>query len=165
MAHRRKTKNAADAEDDEDREERLEQVRDRDQDPGRQRQRAAEVGVDRLELRDDQQEHRGRDDRADDEHDDRVGHRRLHLAPQLDLLLDRVGEPHEHRVEHTAGLTGLHHRDVEVVEHLRVLRQRGGERRAALDVEPHLAARPWRAPGSRSGRRGSRATGSARDPS
>ena len=37
---------------------------------------------------------------------DRVRHRRLHLAAQLDLLLDRVGEAQQHAVERTADLTG-----------------------------------------------------------
>ena len=44
----------------------------------------------------------------------------------------------EHAVEHTAGLTGAHHRDVEAVERLRVLGERRRQRRALLDVEADL---------------------------
>ncbi len=113
-------------------------VRDVDEDLRRRGQRAAELLVDPLEHRDDEQQHRGDDRQHEDRDDQRVGHRRLHLAAQLDLLLDRVGQAQQHAVERTADLTGAHHRDVEAVERLRVLRHRLRERRALLDVHPDL---------------------------
>ncbi len=67
-----------------------------------------------------------------------IRHRRLHLAAQLDLLLDRGRQSLQDAVEHTAGLTGAHHRHEEAIERLRVLGERGGERCAPFDVEPNL---------------------------
>ena len=109
-----------------------------EQDPGREREGPAEVRVDRLELRDDEQEHRGQDQHHQGDHDDRVGHRGLDLASELDLLLDLVGQRQEDVVEHTAGLAGLDHRDEQVVEGLRVLGQGARERRPLFDVGPRL---------------------------
>ncbi len=67
-----------------------------------------------------------------------VGHRRLHLAVELDLLLDRVGQSQEHAVQHAPGLAGADHGDIETVERLRVLGECGREARPALDVHAHL---------------------------
>ena len=90
-------------------------------------------------MRNDEQEHRGGNQDTNRERHDRVGHRGLHLAAQFHLGLDGVGKPHQHCVEHTADLTRAHHRDVQTAEHLRVLRDRGGQRNALLDVEAHFA--------------------------
>ena len=104
--------------------ERTDDLRDVDEQPRRQRQRAAELFVEPLEHRDDEQQHRGHDDQDENGNDRGIRHRRLDLAAELDLLLDRVGETHEHAVEHTADLAGAHHRHVETVERLGVLRER-----------------------------------------
>ena len=80
----------------------------------------------------------GEDHEHEAEHGDRVGHGRLDLLAQLDLLLDGVGQLEQHRVEHAAGLAGSHHGDVEAVERLRVAGQRLREGRPLLDVGPHL---------------------------
>ena len=61
---------------------------------------------------------------------------------QLDLLLDRVGQPEEHRVQGSGGLTGSHHGHVETVERLRVAIERDRERRPSLHVEADLAEDP-----------------------
>ncbi len=95
----------------------------------------------RLELRHDEQQHR-RHDQDDQRHDrDRVGHGRLDLLTQVDLALEHVRQAEQHVVQHAARLTGLDHRDVEVVERLRVLRHGGREARALLDVVAHQRQR------------------------
>ena len=75
---------------------------------------------------------------AIDDDGDRVDQRRADLRAQLDGLLDVDREALEDRVEDTARLAGGDHVDVEVVERLRVAAHRVGERRARLDVLPHL---------------------------
>ena len=107
-----------------------------DDDAGRQRQLGAEAGEQLGEGRDDLPQNDG-DDQAGDGHDrDRVDHRGLDLALQLDVLLDVDREALENRVEDTARLAGRHHVDVEGVERLGVPAHRVGQRRAALDLAP-----------------------------
>ena len=69
---------------------------------------------------------------GDDDDRDRIDHRRLHLAGQLDGLLDVGREPLENRVENAARLAGGDHVGEERIEGLRVLAHRVGERRARL---------------------------------
>ena len=77
---------------------------------------------------------------SDGDHDDRdrVNHRRLHVANQLDVLLDVDGQPFENGVEDAARLAGRHHVRVERVERFRVPFHAVGQRRAPLDVLAHL---------------------------
>ena len=56
-------------------------------------------------------------------------------------LLELVRQPQQHVVQHAAGLAGLHHGDVQVVERLRVLRHGRRQRRALLDVRRARAIR------------------------
>ena len=64
----------------------------------------------------------------------RVDHRALHLVLDLLRLFGKLGQTVQHDFQHAAGLAGLDHVDVEVVEHLRVGRERIRERAAAGDV-------------------------------
>ena len=110
----------------------------RDDDAGRHRQLRAETREERGEGRDDLPQDGGDDEHGNDDDGDRVDHRRLHLALQLDVLLDVDGEALENRVEDAARLAGGDHVGVERVERLRVALHAVGERRAALDVLAHL---------------------------
>ena len=74
--------------------------------------------------------------------DDRVGHRRLDLAPQLHLLLERVGQAEHDLVEHAADLAGADHGEVDGREHLRVAGHRLRERQTLLDVQPSCRRSP-----------------------
>ena len=112
-----------------------------DDDAGRHRQLGAEAfeegGEDRDDLPEDDRDH----DDGDGDDGDRVDHRRLHLAVQLDRLLDVVREALQDRVEDTARLAGGDHVGEEVVEDLGMLAHRVGEVRARLDVLPDLDER------------------------
>ena len=66
--------------------------------------------------------------------DDRVGHRALHLALQLLVLLDVGREAVEDGVEDAADLAGGDQLDVELVEDLGVILERVGEGGAGLDL-------------------------------
>ena len=106
----------------------------RDDDARRQRQLGAEAGEQRRERRDDLPQDDADDDDRDHDDGDGIDHRRLHLALQLDRLLDVGGEPLQNRVENTAGLARRDHVREQRVERLRVLLHRVGQRRPALDV-------------------------------
>src|SRR5678816_1072488 len=60
------------------------------------------------------------------------------LRLQLLAALEEVGEAREHLVEVAGELAGADHRDEQVVEQLRVLRERVAERLALVDGGPHL---------------------------
>ena len=98
---------------------------------------AQHVDEELLELRDDRDHHEAREAERDAEDNDRVGHRRLHLALDLLRLLEELREARERDLERAGGLAGLRHVHVQVVEDLRVLRERVRERRAALDRLAH----------------------------
>ena len=103
-----------------------------------QRQLASEVHEDLREDRDDEHQHRDEHERCEREDHRRVDHRALDAALDLRLLLDLFGDPVEDVVEHARGLARLHHRDVELVEHLRVTRHRLREEKPSLDVGAEL---------------------------
>src|SRR3712207_7582643 len=56
----------------------------------RSAERAEQLG----ERRDDEQQHADDGEHGDAQHDDRVGHRRLDLAPQLDRKSTRLNSSH-----------------------------------------------------------------------
>ena len=99
--------------------------------------RVAHVLVHLLERRDDLDQHHADHADRDDEDADRVVHRALELALQLDGLLDVDRESVQDRVEDAADLAGRDEVDVELVEDLRMLPERVGERRALLDAVLH----------------------------
>ncbi len=103
------------------------------------RQLAVEVLEDVLEDRDQERDQREHHDQREDPDHHRVGHRRAHLAAQRVRLLELVRDPHQRLLEHSRRLTGARHRDVELVEDVRVLLERVGERDSRLDVLPDLA--------------------------
>lgn len=129
-----------DAEDDEAVDAR-EEVADANDDARRERELLAgaeQPDEDALERGDDE-DHDDRDDgHRDDDDRRRVDHRRDDVAAQLDDLLDVGRKTLEDEVEDAARLARLDHVDEEVVEDLRVLRHRGGESGAFLDVLPGL---------------------------
>ncbi len=137
----------------------LHDVRHADQDPGRQRQLAAErartcsakTGTMNSSMPD------GGQDRHD-EHDHRVGHRRLDLAAQLDLGLVVLGDRQQHLVEEAADLAGPDHVDHQRREDLAGAWPIAADSDdAGLDVAAHLCEHLGQRPCSRSARRGSTA--------
>ena len=109
-------------------------VAQRDDDARRQRQLGAEAGEQVGEGRNDLPQNDADDDGGDDDDRDRIDHRGLDLALQLDVLLDVGREALENRVEDAARLARGNHVGEQRVEGLRMLLHRVGERRAALDV-------------------------------
>jgi len=97
-------------------------------------QRDAEVGEDRLEPRDDEVEDEPDDHAGDEDDHDRVDHGRLDPPLQGLRLLLEVGQALEDGLQGTAGLAGLDHVAVELVERLGVLGEGVGEGGPALDV-------------------------------
>ena len=75
---------------------------------------------------------------AIDDDGDRVHHRALDLALELDRLLDVGGQALQDGVEDTARLAGRDHVDEQVVEGLRVLAHGVGEGGAAFHVHARL---------------------------
>ena len=71
---------------------------------------------------------------AIDDDGDRIDHRRLDLALQLDGLFDVDREALQNGVENTARLAGRDHVAEQRVEHFRVALHRLGQRHAAFDV-------------------------------
>jgi hypothetical protein len=69
----------------------------------RQRQAAAEPGVEVLEGRHDEDEHRAHAHQHHDDYNHQVGHGRAELAPQGDLLFEGLGHLDQHQVEAPAG--------------------------------------------------------------
>src|ERR1051326_5038589 len=89
----------------------------------------------RIVFRSDDVDEKDRDDGHGDNDDRRrIDHRALDFAFQLGGFFDEYRDTGENRVQHTARLPGRHHVYVKVVEHLRVLLERLGERTAAFDV-------------------------------
>ena len=84
-------------------------VAERDDDARRQRQLGAEAGEQAGERRDDLPQNDADDDRGDHDDGDGIDHRRLHLALQLDGLLDVGRQPLENGVEDAARLAGRDH--------------------------------------------------------
>jgi hypothetical protein len=118
-----------------------EEVADADDDAGGERQLLAgaeQAGEDVLERGDDEDHDDGDDGDGDDDDRRRVDHRRDHVAPQLDDLLDVGREALEDEVEDAAGLAGLDHVDEELVEDFRVARHGRRQRRAFLHVLSRL---------------------------
>ncbi len=113
-------------------------VAQRDHEPRRQGQLGAQAREQRGEGRDDLPQNHADHQAGDHHHRDRVDHRGLDLAGELDRLLDVGGQPLENRVEDAAGLAGRDHVREQRVERLRMLAHRVGQRRAALDVGPRL---------------------------
>jgi hypothetical protein len=105
-------------------------------DPRRERQLAVESV--KIFANHDEHEHRAEHERCEREDNGRVDHRALDAALELRLLFDLVRDAVEDVVEHPRRLAGLHHRDVQLVEHLRVARHRLGEQQASLDVGAEL---------------------------
>ena len=99
---------------------------------------APRPGEQRREGRDDLPQDDADDAAGDDDDGDRIDHRRLDLALQLDRLLDVGREPLENRVEDTARLARRDHVGEQRIEGLRMLPHRVGERRARLDVGARL---------------------------
>src|SRR5271156_36452 len=89
-------------------------------------QAVEKLGEDRDDLPQQQD-----DDAAGDAHDgDRVDHRGLHGALELDVLFDVAGEALQNGVQNTARLTGFDHVVVERVKDLLELLHGGGKRGA-----------------------------------
>ena len=109
-------------------------VAQRDDDARRQRQLGAKAGEQVGERRNDLPQNDADHDRGDDDDRDRVDHRGLDLALQLDGLLDVGRQALQNRVENTARLAGGDHVGEQRVERFGVLLHRIGQRRAALDV-------------------------------
>jgi hypothetical protein len=103
------------------------------------RQLAVEVLEDVLEDRDQERDQGEHHDHREHPDHHRVGHRRPDLAAQRVRLLELVRDPHQRLLEHSCRLTGPHHRDVELVEDVRVLLKRVGQRDSRLDVLAHVA--------------------------
>ena len=99
---------------------------------------APRPGEQAREGRDDLPQNDADDAAGDDDDRDRVDHRRLHLAGQLDGLLDVGREPLENRVEDAARLAGGDHVREQRVERLRVLSHGVSERLSAFDVGSRL---------------------------
>jgi len=97
-----------------------------------------QLGEDLREDRNDEHEHRDEHERREGEDDGRVDHRALDAALELGLLLDLVRDAVEDVVEHPRRLAGLHHRDVQLGEHLRMARHRLREEETPLDVGAEL---------------------------
>jgi hypothetical protein len=89
----------------------------------------------------DEQEHADDGQDGDDEDDDRVGHRRLDLAAQLDLGLVVLGDLQQDGVEEAADLPGPRHVDQQRREGLRLL---GERRRQECPVSTSLRTSPSR---------------------
>ena len=87
-----------------------------------------------LEFRNDRHEQERRDADCGNENHDRVDHRALHLVLDLLALLGEFGETAEDDFKNAARFTCLDHVDVKMVENLRILRERLGERSAGCDV-------------------------------
>src|SRR5207244_2182348 len=102
------------------------------------------------EHRDDEPDHRQEDEHGERQDDGRVDHRRPHLAAQLVLGLEMVGDADERRLEEAAGFARTDHRDVEDAEDLGLDAQHGqaalpqllGDRldRRALELAPDRPA-------------------------
>src|SRR5271156_5363085 len=108
-----------------------------DNDAGGQRQVHAqaveELGEDRDDFPQQQDDHA-----AGDAHDrDRIDHRGLHGAFELDVFFDVAGEALQNGVENTARLSGFHHVVVERVEDLLKLFHGGGKSGATFDRAAH----------------------------
>ena len=58
---------------------------------------------------------------------------------RIRFTLEGIGEPDQGVVQHTAGLTGLDHGGIQLVENLRVFFEGGGEPDAAFYIASHLA--------------------------
>src|SRR5262249_30189256 len=111
-----------------------EPVADVDRDLRRRGKRLAHAAVELAEDRDDVDK-KDRDDGHGDGDDRRgIDHRAFDLAFELGGFFDEYGDTHEDRVQDAAHLAGRDHVHVKVVEYLRVLLQRLGERDAAFDV-------------------------------
>ena len=119
-----------------------EEVGDGHHEQRRRRQVGAEVGEHLLERRDDEDhDHRGDDEGHRDDRD-RVEQRRLDLRLDgLDLFLVG-GEAVEQLLENTGLLAGRHQVAEQRVEVQRVLAERGGQRRAGLDLGLDLVQQP-----------------------
>src|SRR5580658_10799244 len=98
-----------------------------------QRQVHAQAVEELSENRDDFPQQQDDDAAGDAEDGDRIDHRGLHGALQLDVLFDVAGEPLQNGVENTARLSGFHHVVVERVEDLVVLLHGGGKSGATFD--------------------------------
>ena len=97
------------------------QVADGEQDPRRERERAAQLLVDPLELGNDEDQHRQQDQADEPQDHDRVGHGRLDPLAEGHFPLHVGGQPLQDRLQHAAGLSRADHGYVKVVEHLGVL--------------------------------------------
>ena len=95
---------------------------------------AAELLEDALEHRHQERDERHHDADREDDHEDRVDHRRADLPAQRRVLLQLVGNAYEGILEHTARLSGPRHRDEQRVEDLRVARHAVAQRHTGLDV-------------------------------
>ena len=113
-------------------------VAERDDDARRQRQLGAEALEHRRERRDDLPQDDADDDARNHDDRDRVNHRGLDLALQLDGFFDVDRKALQNRVENTARFAGGNHVRVEVVERVREPPHRVGERRAAFNGAPRL---------------------------
>ena len=111
-------------------------VAQRDDHPRRQRQRGSQAREQVVEGRDDLPQNDA-DDYGGNPHDrDRVGHGRLDLRPELDVLLDVRRQPLQNRVEDAARLTRRDHVGKEGIENPRMLPHRIGEARTGFDRGP-----------------------------
>src|SRR5438445_648343 len=117
----------------------LRELRDEHDDLGRQRKLGAEALEHLRERRDDEDHHEHDDQHRHADDGDGVDHGPLHLALELGRLLDVAGQTLQDDVEHTARLADLQHVREEIVEDLRILPERLGQGRAALDLARDLA--------------------------
>ncbi len=112
-----------------------------DQDVGRQRQLLATTLDQLRDFRHHDRHQYGDHDHADADHDHRVDHRRADLVLQPRLRLQEAGEAHQHLVEGTRRLAGLHHVGVEAGEVTGVLQHGVAERHALGDLLTDVAER------------------------
>ena len=77
----------------------LQEVGDDNQHPRQQRQLGTEVGQDAGEHRNDADHQEVRDDDGEGKDDDRIGHGRLDLAAQLQVLFQEGCQAVQHGVE------------------------------------------------------------------
>ena len=94
----------------------------------------SEVFENVFELGDDDDHDHRHDTHGDRDDDDRVDHRADDLFLQLSGLFHEVGKPIQDQIEHTAGLTGSDHVDIQFVERLGILAHRIGQRATPFDL-------------------------------